>query len=187
MKKITLSSFILASALLFSACNNSQKEDSKELAEEQNEQKFDDTNLEDDTEFAVAAAEGSMLEVKLGELAQTNGAAQSVKDFGKTMVADHSKANEELSALAKQKNITLPMSLSDEKQKDFDKLAEKKGKDFDKDYAAFMVDDHEKDVREFEKTAKDAKDPDIKAWAGGKVSTLQHHLEMAKTVKDGLK
>ena len=47
-----------------------------------------------------------------------------------------------------------------------DKLSKLSGKDFDKEYISDMVDDHEKDVKEFEKASKDAKDPDLKAWAG---------------------
>lgn len=187
MKKIILSSMIIASMMAFTSCNSNKSEDSKDVAEEQNEQKFEDTKVEDDTEFAVAAADGGMMEVKLGELAQTNGASSAVKEFGKTMVTDHSKANEELIALAKTKNISLPMSLSDDKQKKVDDMASKKGKDFDKAYAAFMVDDHKEDVDDFQEAAKDAKDPEIKAWAAGKVPTLQHHLEMAQSLKSSIK
>jgi putative membrane protein len=186
MKRIVLSSMIIASMMAFTSCN-SNNSDSKDVAEEQNEQKFDGTEVEDDTEFAVDAADGGMLEVKLGELAQINGSSSAVKEFGKTMVTEHSKANEELIALAQQKNITLPTSLSADKQKKVDDMAAKKGKDFDKAYAAFMVDDHKEDVEDFQEAAKDAKDADIKAWAGGKVAALQHHLEMAEALKSSLK
>jgi len=187
MKKITFSALFIASIMTFTACNSKKAEDSKEVAEEQNDQKFDDTKIEDDTEFAVTAADGGMVEVKLAELAQTNGSSKAVKDFAQNMIKDHSKANEELKALAKQKNITLPMSLSDDKQKDYDDMAKKKGKDFDKAYASYMVDDHQEDIKEFEKAAKDGKDPEVKSWAAGKVATLQHHLEMAKSMKDATK
>ena len=187
MKKLTFSALIIASMMTFSACNSNKSEDSKEVAEEQNEAKFEDTKVEDDTEFAVDAADGGMIEVKLAELAKTNGSSKTVKDFADMMIKDHGKANEELKALAQQKNITLPMSVSEDKQKDYDDLAKKKGKDFDKAYAAYMVDDHKEDIEDFEKAAKDGKDPEVKAWAAGKVPTLQHHLEMAQAMKDATK
>jgi len=187
MKRITLSALIIASMMTFSACNSNKTEDSKEVAEEQNEQKFDDPKAEDDTEFAVAAADGGMIEVKLGELAKTNASSASVKEFAEMMVKDHTKASDELKALAQQKNISLPMSLSDDKQKKYDDLAKKKGKEFDQAYASFMVDDHKEDIEEFQEAAKDSKDPDIKSWAAGKVPTLQHHLEMAQAMKDAVK
>ncbi len=187
MKKITLTGMLFAAMLTFSACNNNKAEDSKEVAEEQNDAKLDDTKLEDDSEFAVAAADGGMLEVQLGELAQTNAASADVKKFGKDMATDHGKANEELKALAQQKNITLPMSVSDEKQKKIDELSKKKGAEFDKDYISFMVDDHKEDISEFEEAASDAKDAEVKAWAAGKVPALKHHLEMAQGIKDKMK
>lgn len=182
MKKFTMSALMMASVLAFTACNSNKSEDSKEVAEEQNEAKLDTTALEDDSEFAVAAADGGMMEVKLGELAQTNAASADVKKFGQMMVTDHGKAGEELKTLAGQKNITLPASLSDDKQKHYDDLAKKKGKEFDKAYVSFMVDDHKEDISEFEEAAKDAKDPDVKAWAEGKLPTLKHHLEMAEAL-----
>lgn len=187
MKRILFSSMILASMLTFSSCNSNKAEDSTEVAEDQNEQKFEDTKVEDDTEFAVDAADGGMLEVKLGELAQTNGASPAVKEFGKMMVTEHSKANEELTALASTKNISLPLSLSEDNQKKVDELASKKGADFDKAYAAFMVDDHKDDLDEFQEAAKDGKDLEVKAWAAGKVATLQQHLEKAQALKAAVK
>ncbi len=182
MKKIAFSVLMAATVVAFTNCNSNRTEDSKEMAEEQNEAKLDTTALEDDSEFAVAAADGGMMEVQLGELAKTNAANADVKKFGEMMVKDHSKASDELKALAAQKNITLPATLSDDKQKKYDDLAKKKGAEFDKAYISFMVDDHKEDISEFEEAAKDAKDPDVKAWAEGKLPTLKHHLEMAEAI-----
>lgn len=187
MKKITLGSLAIAAMLSFAACNSNKTEDSTEVAEEQNDAKLDDTKVEDDAEFAVAAADGGMMEVKLGDLAQTNASDAEVKKFAKTMSTDHSKANEELTALAQQKNITLPAMLSDDKQKKYDDLAKMTGAEFDKAYIDFMVEDHKEDVKAFEEAAADAKDPEVKAWAAGKVPTLKHHLEMAQTIHDAKK
>lgn len=187
MKKITLSALFLASIITFSSCNSTEKKDSTEVAEDANEAKFDDTKLEDDTEFAVAAADGGMFEVELGKLAEKNAVSKDVKDFGAMMAKDHSKANDELKALASQKNITLPDSLSEDKQKKYNDLAGKKGSDFDKAYVSLMVDDHKEDIREFEEASKDAKDAEVKAWAAGKLPTLNQHLETVQALKDKLK
>lgn len=190
MKK-RLSLFLIAafaSAMLVSCGGNQTKqEDPEEVASEQNEEKFDDTNKEDDTDFAVDAADGGMLEVELGRLAQQKATSADVKKFAQMMVDDHSKANDELKALAAQKNISLPASLSEEKQKKLNDLNEKSGADFDKDYIDFMVEDHEDDVEAFEKQAENGKDAELKSWAAGKVTTLRHHLEMAKTTQEAVK
>jgi len=187
----TITSLMLA-AVLFAglvSCGNkkTETEDSKEVAEEQNDQKFDETKTEDDTEFAVEAADGGMFEVQLGQLAQANASSAEVKNFAKMMVDDHSKANDELKATAAQKNISLPGALSDKCQKKYDELAGKTGEEFDKAYIDLMVSDHEEDLDAFKKEAENGKDADLKAWAAGKVPTLQHHLDAAKTAQDAVK
>ncbi len=187
MKKTIVNTLLLAALLSAASCGNNNETDSKEVAEEQNEAKLDDTNLEKDAEFAVAAADGGMMEVELGKLAATNAASAQVKEFAQGMVADHSQANEELKSLAASKNIALPAMLSEDKQKKVNELAEKKGAGFDKAYMDFMVDDHEEDIKKFQNEADNGNDAEIKGWASGKVPVLQHHLQMAKTTRDAVK
>jgi putative membrane protein len=140
-----------------------------------------------DQEFMNKAAQGGMAEVMLGQIASTKGTSPDVKNFGNRMVSDHGKANDELKQLAQTKGVTLPADVDDESKKMSDKLSKLSGKDFDKTYINGMVDDHEKDVKEFEKASKDAKDPDLKAWASKTLPTLQDHLKMAKDTKAKLK
>lgn len=188
MKNIKTSSLFLAAcffALISCGTKNSQ-DDSKEIAEEQNEEKFDDTAMEDATDFAVEAADGGMLEVQLGQLALTKAVSPKVKEFAQSMIDDHSKANDELKSLAQSKNITLPSTLSEKKQKDYNDLAEKSGADFDKAYCQFMVKDHKDDIDKFKKAAENEDDPDLKSWAAGKVPVLEHHLSMAESMEDAV-
>src|ERR1035441_5412304 len=64
-----------------------------------------------DQDFILAAAQGGMTEVKLGELAAQNGKRDDVKAFGQMMVKDHTAINDDLKALATQKGVTLPDNL----------------------------------------------------------------------------
>lgn len=169
---------------MFTACETkNNREDSKEVAEEQNEAKFNDTDIEKDTEFAVEAADAGMLEVQLSKLALERATIPAVKKFAQTMVDEHSKANDELSALASQKNISLPVVLSDKSQRKYNDLLEKAGKDFDDAYTDCMVKNHKDAVDKFKKQAEKGDDAELKSWAAGKVATLEHHLEMAKTTE----
>lgn len=104
MNNLKISSFamLLSGMLFFTACSN-KATDSEEIAEDQNEEQFEDNKKENDAEFAVAAADGGMLEVQLGKLAQTNGASNEVKMPGEMVVTDHTKSNDELIALATRK------------------------------------------------------------------------------------
>jgi hypothetical protein len=61
-----------------------------------------------DSQFVMSAAEGGILEVELGRIAQQKASNADVKEFGAKMVTDHSKANDELKSIANTKGITLP-------------------------------------------------------------------------------
>ena len=137
-----------------------------------------------DTKFVKDAAEGGLAEVELGNVAKSNGTNDAVKQFGDKMVTDHSKANDELKSLAQQKGWTLPTELKAADKAKKDRLSKMNGAQFDKAYMRDMVQDHHKDVKEFEKCASSCKDPDLKAWASKTVPTLQDHLKMAQ---DGAK
>ena len=184
----SLSTLILSFVLIaLVSCTKSNNDDSKDVAEDQNEEKFEDASLEDDSEFAVSAADAGMMEVQLATLALSNGSSAKVKEFAQKMLEDHKKANDELKALAQKKNISLPAALSEEKQKKFNDMSEKKGEDFDKEYCDQMVKDHKDVVDMFEKARDNAEDPEVKAWASEKLPTLQHHLSMAEQMKDAEK
>jgi putative membrane protein len=136
----------------------------------------------EDAAFLVNAANGGMLEVELGQLAQQNAKSAKVKEFGSMMVSDHGKGGEKLKALAASKNVMLPATLSNDGQKEKDDLQKKTGSDFDKSYIDLMVDDHKKDIKEFEKEAKDGNDSDIKAFANNTLLMLRMHLVHAENL-----
>ncbi|MGZ4035948.1 MAG: DUF4142 domain-containing protein [Bacteroidia bacterium] len=133
-----------------------------------------------DKKFVNEAAEGGLMEVRLGELAETNGSSADVKNLGKQMISDHSKGNSELKTLAAKKNITLPSALNEKEQKAYDKLASLKGEDFDKAYTKCMVKDHKKDICEFKKQAKKGDDADVKTWAANTIPVLENHKMLSE-------
>jgi putative membrane protein len=185
-KKILFVAFAFSLVLFVSSCG-SKNNDSKDTAEEQNEEKFEDTNKEKDTDFAVEAADAGMLEVQLGQLAVSNASSPQVKQFGQMMVDDHTKAGDELKALASELNYSLPASLSDKSMKVYNKLAEKSGADFDKEYVDQMVEDHKDVIGKFKKEADNGKEAKLQQWASEKLPTLQHHLQLAESAKETVK
>jgi putative membrane protein len=187
MKKLILAA-TLFTTVSFIACNNSENNtDSTTAAKDANAQKMDSSVISDsiksDTKFAVKVANGGMTEVELSKLAIAKSSNQDVTMFAQMMVKDHSKANDELKALAASKNITLPATINDDSQKTYNKLSAESGKDFDKDYSDIMVDDHKSTIDLFKKEANDGSDSAIKAWATATIPTLEHHLEMADSLK----
>jgi putative membrane protein len=97
-----------------------------------------------DTMFANKAAIGGMAEVALGKLALTKTSSSKIKEFANMMVTDHGKANDELMAIAKSKNVMLPPTVDAEHQAKMDSLSKLSGTSFDKAYVTTMIDGHKK-------------------------------------------
>jgi putative membrane protein len=133
-----------------------------------------------DKKFVAAAAQGGLAEVDLGNVAKQNASNDAVKQFGDRMVTDHSKANDELKALAQQKSWTLPTEPDSADKSKQARLSKMNGAAFDKAYMRDMVSDHQKDIKEFQKCASSCSDPELKAWAAKTLPTLQDHLKMAQ-------
>jgi len=138
------------------------------------------SSAKDSNKFATNAAQGGMAEVELGRLATQRAGDVSVREFGARMVADHSRANSELKSIAGQKGIQLPTELNSEQKSEMDKLSKMSGAEFDKEYMSAMLKDHETDVKDFDTQAREGNDPEIKAFAGKTLPTLQQHLQMAQ-------
>jgi len=136
----------------------------------------------EDQKFVMDAAIGGMMEVELGRWAAQKGTTEAVKQFGKRMVDDHSKANTELMSLASRKGITLPTALDQKHQAQITKITRMTGADFDRAYIKMMLSDHKKDVSEFEKQSTKGTDADIKAFAGTTLPTLQEHLTLVEAL-----
>ena len=167
--------------LTFSACNNNPKsEDTKEVANEHNDAKFENTK-ETDAQFLVNAAEMNLEEIQLGQLAQNKGSMAHVKELGLMMEKGHTGSLKEVQLLAGKKQITLPASLTNDGQLAYKKLVDKSGADFEKAYADMMVDHHKAAIKKFEAASTGATDLDIRAWAASMLTVLRTHLDSALT------
>lgn len=138
------------------------------------------------TSFLKKAASTGIGEVELGKLAAQRASNERVKAFANEMVADHTRLNQEVQALAAQKKIELPTTLDDKHQEERRQLAELSGTDFDRAYMAEMTKGHEKVVQQFEAAAKTSKDEDVKAFAARTLPMLEGHLAQAEQIQGTL-
>lgn len=140
-----------------------------------------------DYQFVEKAARGGLEEVELGQLAEQKGSSEAVRTFGKRMVTDHNKLNDQLKQIASQKGATVPTSLSHHENSRIQHLESVSGATFDKDYAKDMVKDHQQDVKKFQDAAKKLEDADLRAFAQKAVPVLQEHLGMAENMQTSVK
>jgi putative membrane protein len=176
--------FFAAATLSVTSCKE-KVEDTEEVAEEQNDEKLDGAQ-ENAAEFLVEAAEMDLQEIQLGKLAQRS-TNQDIKLHGRMMEEEHTKSSNDLKALAAQKGIALPPSLTEDGMEAYKTLNDKKLEDFDRAYIDMMVENHERAVTKFENNVQNTEDADVKAWASKTLETLRSHLEHTRALQEKIK
>jgi putative membrane protein len=134
-----------------------------------------------DRRFVTKAADGGQSELALAELAAQRATNPEVKSFAQKLVTDHTKVNSELMSLASQKNVKV--DVDDDKDRAYKRMNKKSGSEFDQEFVEHMIDEHEKDVKMFEKAASDAKDAEVRAFATKHVADLREHLQEAQNLR----
>jgi putative membrane protein len=135
-----------------------------------------------DHQLVVDGAKGNMAEVELGKLAEQKGTRDDVKQFGRRMVADHTKANEQLKTLAQSESIPWPADMDAKHKETIQRLSKLSGAAFDKAYMQQMVQDHTEKIAKLRSVAPTVKDPEIKAWVERASATPQEHLKLAQSI-----
>ncbi len=131
-------------------------------------------------EFIKDAIQGDNSEIMLGQLAQQKG-GEKVKTFGQTLVTDHTLAKQQAGDVAKTLGVAPPSDPMTEAKDEESKLSRMSGKDFDREFAAYMVTDHKKDIAEFQDQAS-ADNGSASALAAKQIPVLKQHLQMAEAM-----
>jgi putative membrane protein len=135
-------------------------------------------SLVTDSSFIQMAGSVGLLQVKLGKLVEEKGSSAAVQEFGKRMVADYSKANEEFAAAAKQAAFPAPVLLR-QHQRIADRFARMGRGSFDKNYMAEMVKSHSEEVRLFQQESESGRVQSLKELALRMLPQLQQRLTLA--------
>lgn len=133
-----------------------------------------------DKQFLKMAADGNMMEAHAGQMAEAQASSESVKDFGKTLEQDHTKAYNELAAVADKAGESIPKGINVSHDKPMEQLMHLKGKAFDRSFVRHEIQDHQKTIAAFEREAKQGQNPDLMSYAQQSLPVLQKHLQMAQ-------
>jgi putative membrane protein len=140
----------------------------------------------DDLQSFRKMAQADMAEVAAGKVAAEKAQSAEVKKYAQHMVDEHSKMLEEGRKLAQAKGVTPPAQPEKKHQAALQKLQKASGGDFDRQYMQQMVKDHQEVLKVAEKTAKGAKDADLKAHAETGVPHIKEHLAEARKISQTL-
>jgi putative membrane protein len=133
--------------------------------------------------------ETNQMEIEFGKLAQQKGSTAAVKDYGKQLEQDHKNADNKVTSIAREKNITLdkPAAMNDEDAK---KSAEQKaalarlkkmeGTPFDQEFMKVMAEGHEHALALVRDSKASVRDEKIKSHLNEVEPVLEKHKSMAQ-------
>ena len=135
------------------------------------------------------------MEIQMGKLAKKNGQSKQVKHFGELLIKDHSLADQQLTALAKKKNIDLTMpEPKDEAEKaehqaamdTMNRLETLKGEEFDREFAKMMVEDHQKAIDLIQGTLTQTTDAKVSTFLNKVLPVIKEHKRVAESLNKKL-
>jgi putative membrane protein len=135
-----------------------------------------------DANFIREAAQGGLMEVRMGQSAKDHASNGDVKNYGEMLVKDHSKANDKLSQMAGEKGVNLAKDVEPKHTDMIKDFEAKNGADFDRAFIEYAIKDHRKDISKFERASRDLNDSELKAFATETLPTLRNHLAEAERI-----
>jgi putative membrane protein len=135
-------------------------------------------------EFLYNALRGDNSEIMLGNLAAERGRSQGVRDFGRTLVNDHTQARNEVLDVGRRLGVRPTREITPEARELRERLAGMRGRDFDREFIQHMIDDHRRDIDEFRDEAREQHGP-VSELAARQLPTLRQHLRIARALDRG--
>jgi putative membrane protein len=173
LKKWHLFTLLLAAQMLVQACSDADNS-------------ADDLVSESDRAFVLDAADEGLYQINAGQAAASNGGDDAIRNFGQSMIDQHTAWNQELQALAARKNIQVPTTLSDEKQEMLDTLSGQREASFDTTYIRMMVKTQGEALQLFENGMTQVSDGEIRDWINAKLPEMRLKLNRAKALNDSI-
>lgn len=131
----------------------------------------------------------SELAISAGQMAQRNGGSKAVRDFGATLVSDHTAGDQQLLAYAKNagidpnrmKNETPPAEMRQYLQR-LDRLRTLTGQQFDQEFAATMRDGYARTIALIQSTQPSISDHDLNALLNKRLPVLERNYHTAASL-----
>ena len=144
-----------------------------------NEARFYSMERNKDQQFLMDAADMSVEQIKMGQLAEKKSINIDIQEFGIALEGGHIKLLNDLIPLAKSKSVNIPNALTDKSQQAYNQLNMNAINYFNKAYCDIVVSRHQEAIAKFQKISTESADDDIKRWAVSKLPELRRFLDLA--------
>jgi len=141
-----------------------------------------DVVTDGDKEFVSKAAMANNAEIELGELSISQATNVDIRNYSRSMVAEHTDIQTQLSNLATALSITIPTTMDDAHIALKNQLMGLSGRAFDSTYIKNQKKDHEDMIALFENQVSAGGNGNLKNFASSTLPKLRMHLESANNL-----
>jgi putative membrane protein len=168
---------IIVSVSFLQACNSGQNSNNN-MPMGQNQAAIKDSlQNKNNSQFVVEVAAANYYEIGVSKYAASSTANKDVKGFAEMMVTDHTKALDNLKAVAQRQNIMIPSEDTAKVNSTIKSWQGKAPEEFNKAYISKMVDDHKATLDKLNKADTAITNTDIHSWIEATLPVVKEHLQ----------
>ena len=135
-----------------------------------------------DREFIRDAVADHFLETRLGELAERRGRNSDVKQFGRRMVTDHTRLQEQWISMASISGRPFKPGMGRLHQQKLERLKDVSDREFDRAYMTLVIQNHQDYLNYWRKEGRAAKSNQVRQLVDSGLPTLEQHWSMAREI-----
>jgi putative membrane protein len=132
--------------------------------------------------FIRHAGSSNLMEIRLGQVAQSRASNSAVKQFGQRMIDDHTRLQNQLTAVVSSAGVSFVPGMDASHQQLASRIERLSGAEFDRTYMQAMIQGHQDDVNQFQTQSQSARSTQVRNLASGSLPLLQQHLSLAVQV-----
>jgi putative membrane protein len=138
-----------------------------------------------DKSFLRDAAEENQAAIELGQVAEQRGLSAAARTFARTLVAERSRAQQELLAVAHRVHLALPLRLSRRDRRAKQQLEKHSGAQLDRLFLSHMAADLDRQYGSYEDTAMSTHNPAVKDYIESLLADVKRQDQVAKDIAPG--
>ena len=138
-----------------------------------------------DKSFLRDAAEENQAAIELGQVAEQRGLSAAARNFARTLVAERSRAQQELLAVAHRVHLALPLRLSRRDRRAKQQLEKHSGAQLDRLFLSHMAADLDRQYGSYEDTAMSTHNLAVRDYIESLLADVKRQDQVAKEMAPG--
>jgi putative membrane protein len=147
-----------------------------------NTNKGKSADISKDRKFVRDVDADHNLEIRLGELAEKRARDQSVKQFGRRMVDDHTGLKERWTTMISNSGMKFKSGMGPRHRSKLERLEKLSGREFDREYMTLVAQNHQDYLNYFRKEGRAAKSAPVRELVNRDIPMLEQHIQQAKQI-----